>query len=918
MLKNHELDFKQRARELISKMTLDEKLSMLTTGHAEVERLGLKQYHIGAEVARGYVGRSADRVSTVFPQPVGLASTFDRDLMYSLGEIAAAEARAYYNIDKRGGIALWGPTVDMARDPRWGRNEEAYGEDVCLTGELSCAYTKGMAGDNGKYLKSIPSLKHFCANNNEEDRGSCDAYLPLRLKYDYYYAAFENAVVNGGAKSLMTAYNEINGCPAVLNPEINTILKDKWGLWYTVTDGGDYSQTVTAHKFCKTHSESLALSLKAGSDSMTDNGALVKAAAKIALEDGMLTEADIDATLLNTFFSRFALGQFDDDCDYNNIGLDVIDCDEHKKTNLRAALEQVTLLKNNGILPLKFKPNRIAVLGAMADENLMDWYTGVSSYDISVLQGMREEFPDSEVVYDSLWDHVSIKAPNGKYLSVDENGLVSATADTVGESEIFELQDWGENWINFFSVKYNRYVKLFDDNTFKLNTRRVYDWYTRETVNLKKFGDKYLIEEFLHHRRMACRENGEITVTPGNNALADQLFEISVVKSGEERAANIADYADLVVYCVGNHPVQVAKECYDRKTLALNIQAGMAKHLKSVNPDTVMAIISSYPYSINEENASMPAILYSSHAGMFLGTAIAKTISGENNPAARTPQTWYKSEHELPDILNYDIETAGTTYMYFKGEPIYPFGYGLSYSKFEYSDFDIVKNGDDLSAAVSVTNISERDGDEVVQIYYTVTDSEIIRPIKKLCGFVRVNIKAGETKKLIIPIHRRMLEAYSVRNGENILESGEYKFMAAASSADIRCEKLIHIDGTDFGTRADEFLAETYDACKDMRILYSKDYGHYIKGTGWSPMAKYEGINFSGKKTLTVYASTTNGRGRITVDFDGLGRCDINLDCGNSFDDFKPYTIEIPDAENVKSISIFSSENATILKFLAQ
>lgn len=918
MQKNHELDYKKRTDELVSKLTLDEKLSMLTTGHAPVERLGLAPYYIGTEVARGFVGRSKDRVSTVFPQPIGLASTFDRELMHKLGEIAGTEARAYYNIEKRGGISLWGPTVDMARDPRWGRNEEAYGEDVCLTGELSAAYTKGMAGDNGKHFMTVPTLKHFCANNNEKDRDRCDAYLPLRLKYDYYYAAFENAIVNGGARSLMTAYNEINGCPAVLNPELKSIIKDKWGLWYTVTDGGDYSQTVTAHEFCKTHSESLALSLKAGSDSMTDNGILVKEAARIALDEGLLTEADIDATLKNTLFSRFALGQFDSDCEYDGIGLDVIDCEDHKKTNLRAALEQVTLLKNNGILPLKTAPKRIAVLGAMADENLMDWYTGVSSYDISVLEGMRQEFPDSEVIHDSLWDHVSIKAPNGKYLSVDEEGLVSATADTVGENEIFELQDWGENWINFFLPKHKRYIRLSDDGSFRLHERRVYDWYTRETVNLKKMGGKYLIEEALHHRRLSCEENGRITVKPCNNALCDQLFEISVVKSGEERAANIACYADFVLYCVGNHPVQVAKECYDRKTLALNIQSGMASHLRSVNPDTVMAIISSYPYSINEENALMPAILYSSHAGMFLGTAIAKTVSGENNPAARTPQTWYKSEHELPDILEYDIETAGVTYMYFEGEPIYPFGHGLSYSKFEYSDFNIIKKDDGIEASIAVKNTSDRDGDEVVQIYYTVSDSLVKRPIKKLCGFVRVNIKAGETKKLCIPIHRRMLEVYNTRNGENVLESGEYKFIAAASSSDIRCERIVHIDGEGFGTRADEFMAQSYDSYKEMRILYSKEHGHFIRGTGWSPFARYEGIDFSGKKELTVYASTVAGNARITIDFDSKGRRDIELVSSDSIDDFKPYTVEIPDADNVKAINLYSSSNANVLKFIAR
>ena len=190
--------FLSRARELLDKLTEEEKLGLLTTHHEAVERLGLGEFFIGTEVARGYVGREREKVSTVFPQPVGLASTFDKELMYKLGEIAGNEARAYYNADKKGGLALWGPTVDMVRNPLWGRTEEAYGEDVCLTGELSAAYTKGMAGVNDDgYYKTIPTLKHFCANNNEADRGSCSAYLTPRQRHEYYYAAFENAIRNG-------------------------------------------------------------------------------------------------------------------------------------------------------------------------------------------------------------------------------------------------------------------------------------------------------------------------------------------------------------------------------------------------------------------------------------------------------------------------------------------------------------------------------------------------------------------------------------------------------------------------------------------------------------------------------------------------------------------------------------------------
>ena len=238
-----EKECREKAEKLVAKMTPDEKLGLLSTHHNPIERLGMGEFWIGTEVARGFVGRDPEKYSTVFPQPIGLAATFDRELLLELGKIAGKEARAYYNRDKKGGLMLWGPTVDMERDPRWGRTEEAYGEDVCLAGELTAAYTLGMAGisDDGYYM-TVPTLKHFCADNNEEDRVKCDAYLPLRLKYEYYYAAFENAIRKGGARSIMTAYNEINGVPAICNPDLQHILKEKWGLWFTVTDGADFVQ----------------------------------------------------------------------------------------------------------------------------------------------------------------------------------------------------------------------------------------------------------------------------------------------------------------------------------------------------------------------------------------------------------------------------------------------------------------------------------------------------------------------------------------------------------------------------------------------------------------------------------------------------------------------------------------------------
>jgi len=912
--------FLERAKELVSKMTLQEKLMLLTTHHNAIERLGVPEFYIGTEVARGYVGRSPEKLSTVFPQPVGLAGTFDKELMFELGEIAANEARAYYNESKNGGLCLWGPTVDMVRDPRWGRTEEAYGEDVCLAGELTAAYTKGMAGDNGTYLKTIPTLKHFCANNNEANRGNCNAYLPLRLKYEYYYAAFENAIRYGGAKSIMAAYNEINGVPGICNPDIQNILKDIWGLWFVVSDGGDFSQTVVSHKYCETHSQSLAMSIKAGADTMTDNEELVRNAALSALKNGELTEADIDLTLYNVMFARFKLGQFDSDCPYNEIDKTIIDCKEYSEVNLRATREQVVLLKNNGILPLKTEPKKIAVVGALADESLMDWYTGYASKNNSVLTGIKDECKESEVTYDSLWDVVSVKAPNGKYFSVKETGEVIADAEEVTESEMFELQQWGENWNNFFSVKYKKYVRLFEDLALKLNKRVVYDWFTRETFNFKEHFGKLIIEEFLNHRRVICDNNGVLTVTTDKAVTDSCLFEIEVLSCGQDRAEKLAKENDFVLYCIGNHPVQVAKECYDRKTLSLNIQQGMAKKLFAVNHNTVMTVISSYPYAICEENECLPAILYTSHAGMYLGTAVAEVLNGKYNPAGRLALTWYRSENDLPDIMEYDIENGKTTYMYFEGKPLYPFGYGLSYSSFKYDNFTLENAEDCLLARLSVTNTGEYDGDEVVQIYFTLKGSQVKRAKKKLCGFERVFIKAGETVDVTVRIPHHILKIYDVRTAKMLLEQGEYSFMAAASSDDIRLCGNVFVEGEKKQPRGDSFTADSYESCKNVRIFYSKNLlRNYIRVTSYSGSATYEGVVLAGKTKLVVSAQSTVKPSSLRADFGNGVTSQVAVTPANAFDDFAEYQLDIPsEAQNSNVLTLSTDENCSILDIKIQ
>ncbi len=533
-------NFKKQTENIISQLTLEEKLDMLTTRQAAVKRLGMEEFAIGCEVARGFVGRTPDKVSTVFPQPVGLASTFDRELMQKLGEIAADESRAYYNAEGGSYLCLWGPTVDLVRDPRWGRTEEAYGEDAFLSGELTAAYTKGMAGFDGKYYKTVPTLKHFCANKNEQDRGSDDSCFTLREKYEYYYAPFMNAISNGGARSVMASYNKVNGVPSVCNPDLNGVLKDKCGAWFVVSDGGGFSQIYCSHHYTDSHSETFAEAIKAGCDIMTDDAALVKNAARRALDEGRITEDDIDKTLFNSLYARVRLGQFDKDCAFNSISSSVIDCPEHKAVNKRAALEQVCLLKNDGLLPFKKPPESIAVVGALANENHMDWYTGISSADISIAEGFKQEFPQSRITCDSLWDIVAIKAGNGRYLSAKENGDIIADAESIGESELFELQKRGENWNSLFSVKYKRYVRA--DGCLKLHNSVIYDWFTRETLFFFPAvteHNKILIQE-LFGSRLCCGSDGKITPSGIKCETNEVMFTAETVSSGSQRAAKIA------------------------------------------------------------------------------------------------------------------------------------------------------------------------------------------------------------------------------------------------------------------------------------------------------------------------------------------------------------------------------------------
>lgn len=900
---NPKLSPSERVRDLLSRLTLNEKIGFLATHQQPVERLHIGDWFVGTEIARGLVNREPENPTTVFPQPIGMSASFDPDMMLAIGQTAGREARAYYNEHPNNGLMLWGPTVDLCRDPRWGRAEECYGEDPYLTGVMSSAYTKGLRGD-GKVWATIPTLKHFCANNHEDDRAVDNANLNPRLKHEYYYEAFRRPIVEGGAYSVMTAYNDICHAPAVMNHDLKNILKKKWGLGFVVTDGTDFSQNVTAHHVFSSHAKALQACLYAGADSMTDDSSCVQAAAKKALSMGYISEADIDEAVGNLLESRVLLGHFDPETPFDHLTRADVNTQEDKALNLRACREGMVLLENDGTLPLNpEKIKKIGLFGANADCNLMDWYTGYSSYLVSVKKGLEEK--GFEVIDDIGWDIVKLQAPNEKFIRIGEDGFLYADSDKEHADEFyFCVHDDEYKWVNFRSVKTGQFVHI-PENAPCMGGTEVYGWFTSETFRLLNYRmNGFIISDYLQGRQFTLDEHHKVVCRPKQRPDNDALFHVQMVSFGWERISKLAKNCDAVVYCGGNDPEQVARECYDRKTIALpDTQTRCIKELYNALYSTgipnILLLISSYPYALHsnalqDTGGQTNAILWTSHAGAELGHAVAETLFGENNPAGRLPMTWYACDEDLPDIKDYDIMATKMTYRYFDGAVEYPFGHGLSYSKFEYSNMQTAVTSEGVRISADIANVSDRDGDEVVQVYYHAVSKRIIRPVLQLCAFKRMHIKARETVKFETVIPFAEFQFYDVSREKFCVESGEYEIAIGASSADLHCVRTIAIEGETVPPRdlSKKTSAELYDTQRGTEIYTNPLNGvTHIRGKQWYNTITFQNCDLTGVKALTVWASAPIQPQGISVCVDGEKMAEILIPSCDGYEDFKKLTI---------------------------
>lgn len=832
------LPLEERVNDLVSRFTLEEKVELMVQYQAAVERLGVKAYKHGTEAAHGmaWLGEA-----TGFPQPIGLGCTWDTELMKRIGSVIGDEARGFYRRNPEiNGLTLWAPTVDLERDPRWGRTEEAYGEDPILTGKLASALIQGIQGDHPVYLKAVATLKHFIANNNEVGRGDASVSIDPRNMREYYLKAFEIPFKEGGAQSMMTAYNAINGVPANLSPDVKAIVKQEWGMdGFVVSDAFDVTGTVRDHGYLDTYKEAVARSVKEGGiDSITDDSVVIKQALREALEEGMLAESDLDTALRNTFCVRFRLGEFDPEAGnpYAAIDESVILRPEHAELSREAAAKAAVLLKNDrGLLPLQADAlSKVAVIGPLGDIVYRDWYSGSLPYAITPLQGIREKLSaagkHAETRFTAGTDRVRLKSKKtGRYVAIQagESAALAATAERAEEAAVFEMTDWGWGSHTLIAEETGRYWTT-DDKIVKASAEQIWEWFTKEVflVQPKEHAPDRVTFSTWNGTPVTVNEvTGELLVGDGQAAeTANEInvagaaevsgaeakvihadeFELEIVTDKLQAAKEAAADAELAVVFVGNHPLINGKETIDRPDITLpESQEQLIREVYAANPNTVVVVVGSYPYALNWADANVPAILYTSHAGQELGHALADVLFGDTNPAGRLNMTWYKSVDQLPEFMDYDIIKGGRTYQYFEGDVLYPFGHGLSYTTFRYDGLRLAEDRLDASGSPEaevrltcrVTNTGKLAGEEVVQIYGRANQSRVKRPRKQLLGFRRVMLQPGETAEVEFAVPVSQLAIWDVTRERYCVESGTYTFLAGASSENLPLSAGLTVDG---------------------------------------------------------------------------------------------------------------------------
>jgi beta-glucosidase len=817
---NPALPVERRVDDLVSRMTLEEKVSQMMNVAPAISRLGIPEYDWWNEALHGV---AASGIATVFPQAIGLGATFDQRLINRVATVISEEARAkYHEAQRRGnhnrfyGLTFWSPNINIFRDPRWGRGQETYGEDPYLTGRLGVAFVKGLQGDDPKYLKVVSTPKHYAVHSGPEpERHRFDAAAAERELRETYLPAFRATITEAHAVSVMCAYNRTNGEPCCANTHLlGDILRGEWGFnGYVVSDCGAIEDIYQRHHFVKTAEEASALAVKRGTD--LECGDTYRALVN-AVKQGLIAEAEIDRAVKRLFAARFRLGMFDppDMVPYSKIPFSANDSPEHRQLALEAARESIVLLKNeNNTLPLRKDLKSIAVIGPNADDVqvLLGNYNGQPSRATTPLAGIRLRVsPRTKVLHavgTTLTDVSAVPVPASSLRGPEgEHGLRAeffANRNLEGAPVLNRIDetvnfDWGVSNpapglpADNFSARWTG--KLMPTVSGKYRFGATADDGVRVYLD-----GKLIAEDWTEHAPTTV--TGEVTLEAGKSydvkmeyyesrigAVAKLVWQPPVVDTGSPyaEAVKVAKQADTVVLVLGLSSQLEGEEMNVREPgffggdrTNINLPARQQALLESVaatGKPIILVLLSGSALAVNWADAHVSAIVQAWYPGEEGGAAIADVLFGDYNPAGRLPVTFYKSVGELPPFENYAMD--GRTYRFFKGQPLYEFGYGLSYTRFKYSGLSVsserVSATETVTVSATVENAGEREGDEVVQLYVTDVEASVRVPIRSLAGVERVHLKPGERRVVSFAIDPRQL-AVITDDGRTVVEPGEFR-----------------------------------------------------------------------------------------------------------------------------------------------
>lgn len=798
-----DLPLAERSRDLLDRLSAEERIAMLHQAMPAVERLGLRSFHTGCEALHGlaWVG-----VATVFPQPVGLAATWDPELVTRVGDLVATEVRAKRASGADVDLNVWAPVVNTLRHPAWGRNEEGYSEDPHYTGQLGAAYSRGLRGDHPRVWKTVPSLKHFLAYSNETDRSATSSEMSPRTLHEEELPAFRPAIEQKVAGSMMLAYNRVNGVPAHTQPELVAEARS-WSdeSIAVVSDAGAPSFLVSIQRAQPDKVHGAAALVRSGMDSFTDDGpdpTPSLEAVRGALAQGLLTEEDVDAAVLRLLEMRLRTGEFDGEDDpYAAIGADEIDTPAARELAREATARQVVLLRNDdGILPLS-EPASVAVIGPLADVVLTDWYSGTPPYAVGIAQGVRDRYPTATVEVVTGADTVALRAPSGFVAASADGALVDAVADARADASLFDVTDWGDGILTLRS-RASGLLLTGGAWPMRADAERVGGWVVQESFrrHLHEDGSWSLLHLGSGRWVRVVRDVG-LLVAEGVTLDDAARFEVETVTSGSDEVARAAAAADVVLVAVGNDPHLSGRETVDRAHLLLPAAAtDLWQTAHSANPRAVLTIVSSFPYVLADA-ADAATVVWSSHAGQELGHGLLDVLSGDREPTGRLAQSWPAHPAQAGDLFDYDTRRQQATYRHQPAPYAFAFGHGLGYGDVVYEAIEVDAvlvaapaptrrhpaldpRGDErvVTAAVTVANRSARAVEELVQVYALAPELPIAASRRLLLGYARVRVEPGETRTVKI---RFAVERLAVWDGEALrVQSGDYR-VAAGPSADV-------------------------------------------------------------------------------------------------------------------------------------